>query len=165
MDIRKKYPDISFPKKFRSFNEFEWVEYTTPPEYDSKTHRIIEDSPELTEENIWIQSWKIEELNKSDVNQNIESALNTKLKEFEYITENKLDNFAKNNGYRSIDSACSYINSSIEKFSNDAKKCIKLRDLMWIKLYEIFDEIKTGIRTEPSYYEEIEKELPVLTWD
>ncbi len=45
--------------------------------------------------------------------------------------QNMLDAFAKERGYDSIISACSYATSKVEKFAMEANICVDLRDAAW----------------------------------
>jgi hypothetical protein len=83
---------------------------------------------------------------------------------FNELTQLRLDDFAKTRGYSSILSACSYVNSTIEKFRIEAEYCVSSRDATWMTLYNIMEEVKDKTRPFPTNYESIELELPVLQW-
>lgn len=157
--IRKNNPNISFPKYFENFQGYDWVNFTDKPEFNHLTHYCEEDYP-IYKDGKWYQNWIIKQLDTPiDV-----SSLENKFNQFVSITQNRLDSFAKIKNYDNMVTACSYIHSSIEEFKNDANRCIELRDLTWVNLFQIFDEIRNGIRNIPSYYEEIEVDLPELVW-
>jgi hypothetical protein len=79
-------------------------------------------------------------------------------------TQLRLDDFAKTREYDGIMSACTYANSTIDKFKIEGKYCLEIRDLTWIKLYEILEEVKTQQRPIPNSYDDIQSELPILEW-
>jgi hypothetical protein len=76
----------------------------------------------------------------------------------------RLDAFARTRGYDTILSACTYENSSVPKFSTEAKYCIKVRGDTWAVLYQILDDVLSAKRSAPSSYADIESELPTLAW-
>lgn len=70
-----------------------------------------------------------------------------------------LDQFAKSHQYDSIVNMCSYINSGVDKYANEARLAISLRDSTWIKVEEIFHDVEIGKR-HVSGYSDIVDELP-----
>ena len=78
--------------------------------------------------------------------------------------QDRLDSFARSKGYDGILSACTYATSNIVKFKVEGQYCVDSRDKTWGALYQILAEVQTGNRPIPSGYEDIEKDLPVLTW-
>ena len=79
-------------------------------------------------------------------------------------TQQRLDDFAKTRNYDSILSATTYATSKIAKFATEGQRAVDLRDETWAKLYEILEDVTTGKRVAPKTFEEIEPELPVLSW-
>lgn len=78
--------------------------------------------------------------------------------------QDRLDSFARSKGYDGILSACTYATSSIVKFKVEGQYCVDSRDRTWGTLYQILAEVQSGNRLIPNGYEDIEKDLPVLTW-
>lgn len=78
--------------------------------------------------------------------------------------QNRLDTFAKTRNYDNILSACTYATDIDATFSAEGQYCVAGRGATWRKLYEILDEVNTGIRPEPTCYADIEPELPALNW-
>ena len=78
--------------------------------------------------------------------------------------QDRLDSFARSKGYDGILSACTYATSSAVKFKVEGQYCVDSRDRTWGALYQILAEVQNGTRPIPSCYEDIEKDLPVLTW-
>ena len=79
-------------------------------------------------------------------------------------TQRRLDNFAKTRNYDGILSACTYATSNIPKFATEGQYCVNARDSTWAKLYQILEEVQSGVRPIPTNFAEIELELPVLNW-
>ena len=76
----------------------------------------------------------------------------------------RLDTFARTRNYDNIMSACTYATDIDATFSAEGQYCVAARGATWRKLYEILDEVNTGIRPEPTCYADIEPELPALNW-
>jgi len=85
-------------------------------------------------------------------------------KEIQELTQGRLDNFSQTRNYSSILSLCTYANSSLPKFQKEGQYGVVIRDLTWAKLYEILADIEAGTRPVPNNFNEIEPELPTLTW-
>lgn len=79
-------------------------------------------------------------------------------------TQKRLDEFARTRGYDNILSACTYVNSPIQKFNIEAQYCVQQRALTWNTLYEILDEVKANTRPMPANFLDIEPLLPALAW-
>lgn len=78
--------------------------------------------------------------------------------------QRKLDEFAQTRGYDNIVSACSYSNSTISQFEQEALYCIQLRDQTWNAFYSIVSAVQLGTRSVPKKYEDIQSELPLMQW-
>lgn len=79
-------------------------------------------------------------------------------------TQGRLDYFAQMRGYDNISTACGYITSTFGVFSEEGKIATLARDMTWIALYRILDEVSTGTRQKPACYEDVEELLPQLEW-
>jgi len=75
----------------------------------------------------------------------------------------RLDNFARERGYDGILSACTYANSSVNKFRVEGQCCVDLRDATWAAAYSLLDDVESGARTIPTL-DDIAQELPALEW-
>lgn len=78
--------------------------------------------------------------------------------------QERLDSFAKTRGYDGIMSACTYATSTNARFAAEGQYCVEARDATWAKLYQILEEVQAGSRLTPNNYEELEAELPNLSW-
>lgn len=67
--------------------------------------------------------------------------------------QNILDEKAREYLYDNIFTAATYINSTIEKFRNEAAAFIEWRDRVWIWAYTKLDKIKTGEIEKPPFNE------------
>jgi hypothetical protein len=78
--------------------------------------------------------------------------------------QGRLDTFAQSRGYDGILSACTYATDALPQFAAEGQRAIDLRSQTWAKLYAILGEVETGTRPIPDGYEDIEEELPTLSW-
>lgn len=74
-----------------------------------------------------------------------------------------MDDAVKARGYDGILSACSYINTGIERFDSEGAACRMWRSAVWEKCYAILAEVQAGARAVPTV-EELINELPKLEW-
>lgn len=74
-----------------------------------------------------------------------------------------MDTTVQTRGYDNILSACSYVNTGIERFDIEGATCRAWRSTVWDKCYAILAEVKAGTRAVPSA-EELISELPKLEW-
>lgn len=79
-------------------------------------------------------------------------------------TQERLDYFAQMRGYDNIHSACGYITSTFSVFAEEGTAATIARDMTWVTLYKILDEVNTGVRQKPTCYEDVEELLPELQW-
>jgi len=126
------------------------------PEYNPIFQRVEPDIEII--DNIQYRKWNIVDLTTAEKIANITTY-------FQKIMEDRLNSFAQSRGYDNIISASTYINSPITKYDTEARRCIELRSLLWDTGYVILEEIVTGVRQIPTSLEEIESELPELTWE
>lgn len=109
---------------------------------------------------VWTQQWNIRDATDIEIL--------VKKTEFQnYVinaTQARLDAFANSRNYDGIMSACTYATSSFQKFADEGKASVIARDSTWVKLYELFAEVQSGVRPMPLSYSEIEILLPTLSW-
>ena len=75
-----------------------------------------------------------------------------------------MDAKVQERGYDGILSACSYVNTGIERFDNEGAACRAWRSAVWNKCYAMLAEVQAGPRAVPTV-EELISELPKLEWD
>jgi hypothetical protein len=78
--------------------------------------------------------------------------------------QKRLDEFAQSRNYHNALSCATYATSQNAKFKTEGQYMVEARDAMWAKCYEILDEVEQGLRPEPGSFEDIESELPALSW-
>lgn len=144
---------------------------------DLSAHIVSEDG----KSEIRLPSWNPLTMNKFTSEADVRHYIATSLKQEYFIpiqaapvvdlktevtvkTQQRLDDFAKTKNYDSILSAATYATSKIPKFAAEGQRAVDLRDETWAKLYEILESVTTGQRVAPKTFEEIEIELPVLSW-
>ncbi len=75
-----------------------------------------------------------------------------------------LDGFARQRGYDSILSACTYATSTVARFKAEGQACVNLRDATWAAAYDLMVKVQAGKAPMPSSIADIAKALPALTW-
>jgi len=76
----------------------------------------------------------------------------------------RMDAFAQTRQYDSMDRLCSYANSTLPQWAAEGQRGIQLRDNTWAKATMILNEVVGGSRPVPESIEDIEDELPELSW-
>ena len=76
----------------------------------------------------------------------------------------RLDAFAKERGYDSILSACTYATSTVPRFTLDGQCAVDARDATWSALYALLGDVQQGTRPMASGYADVEILLPTLVW-
>ena len=77
--------------------------------------------------------------------------------------QNYMDETVSSRGYDSIASACTYQNSTNDKFKSEGTACVAWRDSVWKKCYSVLNDVTAGKRDIPTW-EELKAELPNLIW-
>lgn len=167
-ELKQDHPEVSFPKDItedtlRSFSVFQ-VKHTEYPAHDPTTETVVEGFPTLINGE-YKQVWKVQPLSPEVIVENLKQKQESLKSSVIQSTQDKLDSFAKTRNYDSILSACTYATSLNPKFKVEGQRCVELRDTTWEALYQILEEVQQGTRPVPSGFEDIEPELPVLTWE
>lgn len=79
------------------------------------------------------------------------------------VVQDYMDTTVQTRGYDNIHTVCTYATSTDSTFKTEGLACVKWRDTVWRKCYDILAEIKEGTRTIPTEKELI-AELPILNW-
>lgn len=74
-----------------------------------------------------------------------------------------MDETVQTRNYDTIHTACTYANSTDHVFAAEGLACVKWRDSVWRKCYDVLAEVNAGSRAIPTAKELI-AELPVLEW-
>jgi hypothetical protein len=77
--------------------------------------------------------------------------------------QSMLDETAKERGYDSILSCCSYATSTNAKFAAEGQAAVEWRDKVWSKCYEIVAEQAAGTRQAPTE-DELKALIPEMVW-
>jgi hypothetical protein len=99
--------------------------------------------------------WVIRDLSPEELNQKFQSLT----QQFDSKTQERLDSFAQQWGFESMDRATSYFNSTVKKWRDEARELIAWRDQTWLAAYEVFNSVSSGQRGIPTL-EEYLGELP-----
>jgi hypothetical protein len=162
-DIRREFPSVSFPVPFTPPDGYAWVFPAPHPAYDPITHGVREIAPQIANGN-YEQRWETYDL-PADVIAANQAEAATRLKEsIVTATQARLDDFARTRNYDGILSVCTYATSTVTKFQTEGQYCVEARDATWATLYTMLAEVQAGTRPIPSGYQDIEPELPALTW-
>ena len=179
--IRAENPNTSDPASFPTPEGYKVVFPAPKPSYNEVTQVAREIQPELTSKGAWEQQWEVvskfqeytdEEGTLHTVQEQEEAALaadalakaNALKESITVQVQLRLDTFARTRNYDGILSACTYATSTIPKFQAEGQYCVNARDGTWAALYSILAEVQEGTRPIPSSYEDIEGDLPILTW-
>lgn len=84
-------------------------------------------------------------------------------KQLTEAVQNYMDTTVQARNYDNINSACTYANSTDHIFAAEGVACVKWRDAVWRKCYDMLAEVKAGTRAIPTA-EEVIAELPALEW-
>lgn len=79
------------------------------------------------------------------------------------VVQAYMDTKVQERGYDGILSACSYVNTGIERFDNEGAACRAWRSTVWDKCYAMLAEVQAGTRAVPTV-EKLISELPKLEW-
>ena len=77
--------------------------------------------------------------------------------------QSMLDETARERGYDSILSLCTYATSPTAKFSDEGQAGVSWRDEVWAKGYAILADVESGSRAIPTE-SELLSELPSFVW-
>ena len=84
-------------------------------------------------------------------------------RELTAMVQEYMDKAVMARGYDGILSACSYVDTGVEKFDTEGAKCREWRSAVWAKCYEVLDDVLQGNRAVPTA-EELLAMLPKLEW-
>lgn len=84
-------------------------------------------------------------------------------KQFTASVQKWMDNKAQERGYDNIISACTYADSTDEKFAAEGKAAKEWRDKVWRHCYDVVAQVVSGNRDIPTI-SELLAELPKLEW-
>ena len=164
VDIMLAHPDVSFPNRGWDDDDlapFGYAELHYPSEHPFPDiyEKLVETTPQKIDGKWYIQ-FAVVPMTEEEIQFKKRRIKNDMILDI----QNRLNFFAQMRGYDSILSLCTYATSTIESFRVEGQYGVQLRDAMWTKVYEILEEVETGLRPMPERYEDIESELPALVW-
>lgn len=79
------------------------------------------------------------------------------------VVQKRLDEWARERGYESILSLCTYATSTVPKFQAEGQRGVEVRDSFWQFGYELLAQIEAGEAPIPTE-EGLLAMMPPLTW-
>lgn len=139
-----------------SYGFYRFVD-SVPPEYNPYTSRLVKTY--VKNDTIINPSYLVESLSQEEITANFN---NVKIL-LANVTESYMDYVVSQKDYKSVLHACSYAESSIPQYKNEALAVIAWRDSVWATAYQIQSDVLSGNRSVPSEQELI-SELPTIEW-
>lgn len=79
------------------------------------------------------------------------------------VVQRRLDDWARERGYESILSLCTYATSTVPKFQAEGQRGVEVRDSFWQFGYGLLAQVEAGEAPIPTE-EELLATMPPLTW-
>lgn len=79
------------------------------------------------------------------------------------VVQRRLDEWAKERGYESILSLCTYATSTVPKFQAEGQRGVEVRDTCWQFGYSLLAQVESGQAPIPSE-DELLQMLPPMEW-
>ena len=165
-DVRQRFAQTSFPEGVPEQSLPEGcvrVADCPQPPFDPITQVASEVSP-VRIDGVWRRHWTVTALDAAETAANQLARLVNLQDDIVWQTQHRLDAFAQTRHYDGILSACSYLSSSVGRFSDDALYCLRARDETWAALYAVLAGVQAGTHALPSGFADIEPLLPALQW-
>lgn len=161
--LRRDYPQTSFPSQPTNALLAEFGVYPVTrvdrPDHDP-VYQVVTEQPPALVDGVWTQQWEVRNKTPSELEMlKVDLVAHIAAK-----AQSRLDRWAQSRGYDGILSACTYAFSPSARFQAEGQRAVELRDQTWVRLYEILAEVEAGMRQPPISLEEIEADLPELTW-
>lgn len=163
-NLRYILPNLSTNPSIDELNAAGYAKYQFTDKPVVNWNQTVQEGTPISEAGSYIQHWVIqdltgEELATAQIEFQKEQRINFKGK-----TEWRLDEFARTKDYTTMLHACSYAVSLDPEMQAEGQLCSNLRDATWKKIYQIIAEIDNGVRPIETTFEDIENELPQLSW-
>ena len=155
--IRRMFPETSFPVAFTAPEGFAEYKYTAQPTFDHYVEKCVEGEAVEGEDGSYSQAWNIVPLDVTpeQVLQKKYGAMRTRLTAH---GDKLLEDFARANEYENINTMVSYKDSGVEEFRTIGDKAFKFRDAVWSYLRVIDEASKAdmaayaaGEKVPPTY--------------
>lgn len=79
------------------------------------------------------------------------------------VVQKRLDEWARERGYESILSLCTYATSTVPKFQAEGQRGVEVRDACWAFGYSLLAQVEAGQAVVPSE-DELLQMLPSMEW-
>jgi len=178
--LRKDNPNTSFPKQIppatlEAYGMF--PVFDTPKPTTGELQTAVKDGYELDAKGNWVVKWRVQDMFSDQVDENgtviktkaeqeaayLAERHEQKVIEYTNAVQNHLDSTARDKGYDSIMSLCTYATSTNSKFAAEGQAGVAWRDAVWTDCYTILANVESGVRTAPTV-EELIAELPQIVW-
>lgn len=163
-ELKQEYPNTSFPNDMslellQSYNVYLVV--VTGVTYDDVTQvSELSGCTYNSRKKRWETTWTVRDKTAEEIDAYRDNIIQTIVSK----TQERLDDFAQTRYYDDIKSACDYAGCSVQKFNVEGQYCKDKRAETWEKIYQITEEINSGIRPLNTNFQDIESELPILKW-
>lgn len=155
--IRQEHPNTSIPEQPSAADlaslGYAAVQGGAPTTFDPLFMLAVEQAPMKQIDGTWVKVFTVQQLPLETVVNNLTSAI-----------QQRLDAFARERGYDSILSACTYATSGTDRFRLDGQTAVAARDDTWVAAHTYMQAVLSGAAPTPTSFEEVVKHLPVLTW-
>ena len=148
-ELAKQF-NASIPANIEEFEGFYKLENAPYPDHGQYDH-VLADTIELIDGK-YVQTYKV-----------VKEAKESKITRYKQLIRDMLNEFAQEKDYDTIESACSYANSSNETYKEEAMYAIDYRERVWEKAYELINDIKDN-DTDYANDSEFMNQLPHDTW-
>ncbi len=162
-NIRKKFPNMSFPRNPTNANLPPHVRLVNVPvEPAANLTMVNELSPPAYSQatKTWSCIWTDRPKTASEITTTTEEVLERVTAEASQM----LNEFAIAKGYDDIASLCNYSTSTDATFKTEADRGILIRDQTWIALREYGAAVKAGTQSLPTTIAQVLAVIPPMTW-
>lgn len=135
-----------------------FVQVADKPSINELTHRLEKVYP-AESDNPKFVTWNVVDLTAQERQQKVDALKDTIQRKVQHM----LDIGAQEHGYDSIVTLVSYATSGIPKFKAEAQAAIAWRDAVWSTVFQIWKDVRDGVRTMPTL-DEAMAEMPTPTW-
>lgn len=162
--IRTAHPNMSIPDG-ADISDLGYARYERAPQpaHDPMTQGVRQIDL-MPMDGTYRQQWEIYDLPAEQIAANQAAAVQALVRSIIAATQQRLDDFARTRNYDGILSACTYASSTVPKFAAEGQWAVNARDGTWAALYGIMGEVDTGMRPMPAGFDDVEPDLPELTW-
>lgn len=162
-EIRASFPEISFGFPFVPPSDYAEVQPTEIPSYDLNSQIVVGKQPKLYR-GVFKENWEVQDLDPATAQANAQRRIEELKTLFISEIQIHMDQTAREKGYDSILSACSYSNSLIPTFKEESDAASVWRDQVWAYCIDHLDRMQKGTRAIPTSPKEFIEELPKINW-